>query len=190
MAFQMKMPGTQTEDVQKALRQIHSWLYQLNENLQYTFSHLDEDNFTDAFLLSLQSGESDLTSRVDQLGQQVDQLNQQLGQPAQLTWSQLSLTSAQAFSASHTPVFCQSGYCVYLSGAIALTSSLAAGSSLSIATLSASLRPTREQTLPVASDAGALRLCVQPGGSLVLFNSSSSTLTSATFISVACNYVL
>ena len=42
MAFQMRAPGADTDDVQKSVRQIRSWLYQLNENLQYAFSNLDE----------------------------------------------------------------------------------------------------------------------------------------------------
>ena len=48
--MQIKLPEYRENNPGRTLRQIHSWLYQLNEQLRYLFSHLDEDNFSESFL--------------------------------------------------------------------------------------------------------------------------------------------
>ena len=39
--MQIKLPEYRENNPGRTLRQIHSWLYQLNEQLRYLFSHLD-----------------------------------------------------------------------------------------------------------------------------------------------------
>lgn len=48
MAFQMSMPDFDAENIQAALKQIKSWMHQLNDNLKYALSHIEEENFTSA----------------------------------------------------------------------------------------------------------------------------------------------
>lgn len=82
MAFQMSMPDIDGENIQKALKQIKSWMYQLNENLRYALSHIEEENFTnelkgtldgkldskglDAMTEAIEQNRADIESRVNE----------------------------------------------------------------------------------------------------------------------------
>ena len=184
MAFQMRAPGADTDDVQKSVRQIRSWLYQLNENLQYAFSNLDEENFTDQFLKTIGIGETPtLAERVRELSDRVDAA--ETG-----AWTTLSVQNASAWSGAYAPRYKRLGKMVFLSGGIALSAALAYRSSVAVASLPSGFRPAYDQALCAASDVGAVRLTVAPGGTVTLKNISGYQLATTHFVSLGCAFPL
>lgn len=182
MAFQMRMPGAETDDVHKAIRQIRSWLFQLNENLQYTFSNLDEENFTDAFLKSLNIGGS------DGLSDQVRELTERMDEAESGVWTTLAVQSATRWSDDYIPCYKKYGKTVYLSGGIALSSPLAYRSSVIIAVMPEGFRPTLDIALSAVSDVGAVRLTFEPSGLVTLKNISGYQLATTNFVSLGCSF--
>ena len=183
MAFQMKMPGAQTDDVKKALKQIHSWLYQLNENLNYTFSHLDEENFTDAFLSTLsQNGTDAVKAEISKLQDRLDKQNSG-------AWMEIVLTNANPWASAPAPCWCVRGSCVYLAGMLSLKASLSNRSTVTIGELPEDARPVSDMALCVPTDLGAARVTVQTNGAILLRNISGYSLTTGTCISIACSFV-
>lgn len=61
MAFNVNAPEIDMSDIRKSLKQIRSWIHQLNENLRYTLTHIEEENFTSELKLTL-DGKLDQTS--------------------------------------------------------------------------------------------------------------------------------
>lgn len=83
--MQIKLPEYRENNPGRTLRQIHSWLYQLNEQLRYLFSHLDEDNFSESFLSASLGETKALKTRVKDL-------------EAPLKWVPLALTGVTSWS--------------------------------------------------------------------------------------------
>lgn len=182
MAFQMRMPGAESDDVRKSIRQIRSWLYQLNENLQYTFSNLDEENFTETFLKTLGVSETPtLTEQIKALGERMDAAETGV-------WTTLTVQNASAWSDFYIPCYKKYGKTVYLSGGIRLNSSLASSSSVNIGVLPAGYRPTLYMSLCAASDAGAVMLTLDPSGTVTVKNVTGHQLSTSDFVSLGCSF--
>ena len=103
--MQIKLPENRENNPGRTLRQIHSWLYQLNEQLRYLFSHLDEDNFSESFLSASLGETKALKTRVKDL-------------EAPLKWVPLALTGVTSWSDDDAPMIGRAHGTVFLRGAV------------------------------------------------------------------------
>ena len=179
MAFQMRVPEFPLNDSPKAIRQIRSWLYQLNENLRYMFSHLDEDNFTETFIGALGLGQKTTPA---------EQLSAVRAYAEGSGWSALTLSNCVSAGGGNDPRARMCGCTVYLAGAICLSASLASGSEKQIATLPDGLAPSADMTLPAATSSSFLCLTVQTDGKVMIKNTTTSAVSTSRVISLCASY--
>lgn len=180
MAFQMRVPEFPSNDSPKAIRQIRSWLYQLNENLRYMFSHLDEDNFTETFVSALGLG---------QKATPAEQLNAVRAYAEGSGWKALPLENCVSAGGGNDPRARMCVSTVYLAGAICLSASLSFRAEKQIAFLPDGMAPKTDMLLPLASDNGILLLTAQTDGRVKLKNTSSSSVSPSCVISLCTSYV-
>lgn len=173
--MQLRLPEYRENNPGKTLKQIHSWLYQLNEQLRYLFSHLDEDNFSEAFLSASLGETKALKTRVKDL-------------EAPLIWVPLTLTGVTAWSDDDAPMIGRAHGAVYLRGAVKLNKALADRRVLDVGQVDEIYRPPVRMALAVPTDEGLMRLSVMKNGTIRLRNDSGGEMPATAFISLACAY--
>lgn len=173
--MQIRLPEYRENNPGKTLKQIHSWLYQLNEQLRYLFSHLDEDNFSEAFLSASLGETKALKTRVSDL-------------EAPLAWTPLTLTGVTPWSEDDTPMIGRSHGAVYLRGAVKLNKALADRKTLDVGQVDERYRPPVRAALAVPTDEGLMRLTVLKSGIIRLRNDSGGEMPVTAFISLTCAY--
>lgn len=173
--MQIKLPEYRENNPGRTLRQIHSWLYQLNEQLRYLFSHLDEDNFSESFLSASLGETKALKTRVKDL-------------EAPLKWVPLALTGVTSWSDDDAPMIGRAHGTVFLRGAVKLNKALADRKVLDIGQVDELYRPPIRTALAVPTDEGLVRLTIQKDGGIRLRNDSGGEMPATAFISLACAY--
>lgn len=179
MSFYMRSPVYTPNDPVKSVKQLHSWLYQLNENLRFMFSNLDSDNFSSEFqkVFSLESANRAL-SKIDTLTEEMESL---MRTPS---WEKIGISGCTAESEASCPSALLDGNNVFLSGSAILDGDLLPGNTRTLSKLHEKYTPRKTQTRSIGpnvyfeiDDTGALSLVngsdsVFPGGSRILFSIS------------------
>lgn len=177
MGFYMRSPVYTPNDPVKSVKQLHSWVYQLNENLKFMFSNLDSDNFTDEFSKRFSIEE------MDKIRLDLETLEKEIGgMPKKSEWAYLTVTGLTPGEDENAPSFLNTGVCVFLSGNGALTEELPAGGRRTIAALTDGTWPEKTQVRAIAAGGALLELEAMPSGALALINSSQSPIPEGTLI--------
>lgn len=185
MAYFMKAPGFTPDNPGKSVKQLYSWVYQLNENLKYMFSHLDEENLSESFASSLVSGTS---AAVAELEKTVKKLNEEIFGSTE--WHTLTLVNASAFSADFVPMVMRVGNLVQMTGALTLKKALASGVSMTVSTLPEEFRPLVHYAFNVPCSIKSIRLDIYPSGVVELKNNSGADIATGKLVSVALTYAI
>lgn len=196
MAFTMSMPSAPSDDVKKSLKQLRSWMYRLNENLQYTLSHLDDENFTDDFWRAVKAtgGSSEsaaaTAARLNELNTALETLTGRVDLMQSTQWTPLTMVNSSGWSDSYRPGVCKRGSIVYLKGGIRLSSSLTRRSIVVVSHLPEEMWPCDTVAKAVASDSGTVRLSVSTTGELSVKNAETETIPTTSFISLSIEYAI
>lgn len=181
MGFLMKAPSISEENQAESIKRIHSWLYQLNENLRYMFSHLNEENFSGDFLSSLQSN---IQTEIENVSQRLEALE------TGSEWETVSFSGIREWSQVQTPSVKRIGELVLLAGGVSLTSSLSSSGVLLLGVLPEKYRPKLTQIMAVCSDNGLFRLAVNTDGEVRVKNLTGRTFSSGVYLSLSCCYAV
>ncbi|MBQ3080030.1 MAG: hypothetical protein IJC48_08555 [Clostridia bacterium] len=158
MGFIMTSPSVDSNDLGKSVQEVRSWLYQLNENLRYMFTHLDEDNFSPGFLSSLTN---EAIAQIEAINKRLDDMEEDSG------WTEIAVTGVQA-DQDHPPAVRRHMKLVSVSGGAYLSSAHMAGDTLTIGSLTSAYRPLHTQIFPVWSESGGTGLRIDEMGDIVL----------------------
>lgn len=181
MLFMNRPPELKGDDVKKSIRQLQSWLYQLNEQLRYAFTHLDEENLSPSVTEPL--GEvAKLKRRLDEQEQELKRLT------AVAHWSELELVSCAPYTQADTPRIANINGIVSICGGVRLDTALAGHTYRQIARLGAQNAPGHTSQLITISDEGPVRLRAHSDGTLSAY--SQAALSTGIFISLACAYAI
>ncbi len=165
MAFYMRSPVYTPNDPVKSVKQLHSWLYQLNENLKFMFSNLDGDNFTGEFAACF-SEEAVHQTQADI--KKLDEAIERMGQPG--VWEKPELSDFLPVSDETAPACMNAGDCVYAAGEVQTVRALSGGASMKMFALPDHLRPRRKQEFPCRSGSHVLSVIVGTDGDVSLHN--------------------
>ncbi len=185
MGFYMRSPVYTPNDPVKSVKQLHSWVYQLNENLKFMFSNLDSDNFTEEFSkrFSLEEMEK-IRFDIEKLESNVEEMTKK-GE-----WTSLSITGLTPHTDENAPSFLNVGMGVFLSGSGALMEELPAGGRRQIAYLSEGNRPGKTQSQAMFAGSCRAELEALPSGEIALINMDSTPIPQGAFIPLSMFYGL
>ena len=177
MGFYMRSPVYTPNDPVKSVKQLHSWVYQLNENLKFMFSNLDSDNFTDEFskLFSSMSLEK-ITLDIEKLQKDVGEISKE-GE-----WTSLIVTGLTPHADENAPSYLNAGHGVFLSGSGALLETLPSGGRRTIAVLSEENRPRKTQSQAIFAGDMRAELEALSTGEIVLINSDGNPIEEGALI--------
>ncbi len=177
MSFYMRSPVYTPNDPVKSVKQLHSWVYQLNENLKFMFSNLDSDNFTEEYA-KLFSSEEMQKIRLD-----IETLENDIDQIAKKSeWTPLTVTGLAPHTDESAPSYLNAGVGVFLSGSGALNEALSPGGRRTVALLSEGNRPRKTQARAIAVDGMLAELEALSSGEVTLINASSSEIPEGAFV--------
>lgn len=180
MSFYMRSPVYTPNDPVKSVKQLHSWVYQLNENLKFMFSNLDSDNFTEDFSKNFSNESAEKTrSDIEKLQSAVEALCEK-GQ-----WSALSVIGLTPLEGENAPLVLNTGTCVFLAGGGLLTEALAGGGRVTIASLEEKNRPSVTQSRAVFAGGCMAEIEVLPSGAVVLGNAGASAIPAGAQVPVS-----
>lgn len=165
MAFYMRSPVYTPNDPVKSVKQLHSWLYQLNENLKFMFSNLDSDNFTSAFSACFSEEAAEKTQADIK---KLDETIERMGQPG--AWEKPELAGFLPVDESTAPACMNLVSSVYVSGKVQILDSLSANASRKMFALPGHLHPRREQEFLCRSGARILSVVARTDGDVILYN--------------------
>ncbi len=184
MIYDMISPQVSDADAKTQIKQLRSWLFQLNEALKMQFSNIDLENFTDD---SISLALSDLSQKVAECEKRLNELE---AATVNAEWQPLSCVNLHAWTAGLPPMIINRGGAVSIEGGVRLASSLSARGTLNVFTLPAALTPRRRQVLALFSDNGLFRLDIGISGYTTIKNLTGSTFPTSTYLSLACSYSL
>ena len=171
MAFYMRSPVYTPNDPVKSVKQLHSWLYQLNENLKFMFSNLDGDNFTSEFSACFsEEAVKETQAEIKKL----DEAIERMGQTGE--WEKPELTGFVSVSDETAPAYLHAGSCVHMTGEVKNIDPLAANETRKMFALSNDLRPRRKQAFLCRSGACVLTVIADTNGDVSLYNPGDETL--------------
>lgn len=185
MGFLMKAPTVSEGDADQSIRQIHSWLYQLNENLKYMFSHLDEENFSADFM---KSAASEVTKQLESLSSRVDEVADKVEKKE--VWNTITLSGFSPGYPENYPAVKKSGSACMLAGGGSVSRDIAALAYVTVGKLPEGYRPVRTQYIPVCWEGGVFRMEIMPSGSITIRNIGSSAYTKGKYISLTGTYFI
>lgn len=185
MAFYMRSPVYTPNDPVKSVKQLHSWLYQLNENLKFMFSNLDSDNFTSEFSACF-SEESVMKTQeeIKKLDEAVREMSQECA------WETLALSGFFAGGDQDAPRILNLGGQAYVAGEATILSPLPAGSNVILAQLSQKHRPRIKQESFCRWGKAFLILTVHENGEISVFNPLDEAVDQNAALSFSFSYGL
>lgn len=183
MAFYMRSPVFTPNDPVKSVRQLHSWVYQLNENLRFMFSNLDSDNFSSEFAanFSLEAINA-IRSALNRLEESVQALSQAN------EWEKIELTGMTMISGETAPCALLEGNAVFISGSACLNEAMLSGETRVIASLSEKYRPRRAQAMAAVCAQGLTEIGVHPSGEVTLTNFTGAALPAGMYAALSVSY--
>ncbi len=168
MAFYMRSPVYTPNDPVKSVKQLHSWLYQLNENLKFMFSNLDGDNFTSEFSACFSEEAAQKTqAEIKKLDEAIERMGQ-MG-----AWEKPDLTGFTPVSEETAPAYLNAGSCVHSAGEVRNTDLLPANAQRKMFSLPKDLCPRKKQMFLCRSDARVLSVIVDTNGDVSVCNPES-----------------
>ena len=185
MAFYMRSPVYTPNDPVKSVKQLHSWLYQLNENLKFMFSNLDSDNFTSEFASCF----SEETARKTQ--EEIKKLDEAVGALSTSgEWETLDLVGFIARNPQTAPAVLHLGGHAFVTGEASLLYPLSGSVARPLARLPERLRPRKKQEFFCRSGLYLLIAIIREDGEISIFNPMEETLAENTLVSVSFSYGL
>ncbi len=182
MIYDMLSPQLSDGDAKTQIKQLRSWLFQLNEALKIQFSNIDSENFSDDFAARILADTSQSTVECEK------RLNELEAKTVHAAWQPLECVNVQPWTVGLPPMIINRGGTVSIEGGVKLLNSLPFRSTLNVFTLPASLVPRRRQVLAIFSDNGLFRLDIGTNGNAAIKNLTGSTFPTSTYLSLACTY--
>lgn len=171
MGFYMRSPVYTPNDPVKSVKQLHSWLYQLNENLKFMFSNLDSDNFTGEFSACF-SEEAMMKTQED-----IRKLDDEIGRLSKTgAWEKAELNGFTPADDENAPSYMVAGGFVYVTGEAINISRLPGGAEIKALTLPKALCPRRKQEFLCRAGAYILAVIVNTDGGVCIFNPGAQEL--------------
>lgn len=185
MSFYMRSPVYTPNDPMKSVKQMHSWLYQLNENLRYMFSNLDSDNFSSEFAVLFSSENTQKTqSAIENMERDLSKLM------AASEWENLSVTGCVILNADTRPCILLDGQTAFISGGALLSNDLENGHARTIMNLPEKYRPGRTQYRVSCVSSGLLLFEIGHTGEVILTNLTGATVLNETYIPFSISYAI
>lgn len=185
MSFYMRSPVYTPNDPVKSVKQLHSWLFQLNENLKYMFSNLDSDNFTSEFAASFSQESAQKTQdEIKKLDEALNALSEKAA------WQPIALNGLTDLSEATAPAYlCLTDH-VYFSGKAALASALSGNETRVLASLPSRCIPRKNQECMCFAGSFPVFIKIHVNGSLSLVNPSGNAIGENTIVSFSFSYGL
>lgn len=171
MGFYMRSPVYTPNDPVKSVKQLHSWLYQLNENLKFMFSNLDSDNFTGEF--SACFSEEAMIKTQEDIKKLDDEISR-LGKTG--AWEKADINGFSPLEDQTAPAYMVVGGSVYVTGEAKNVSELPGGAKVKALALPNTLRPRRKQEFLCRSGARIMTVIVNTDGDVFIFNPGAEAL--------------
>lgn len=185
MAFYMRSPVYTPNDPVKSVKQLHSWLYQLNENLKFMFSNLDSDNFTTEFSNCFSVDAARKTQEeIEKLTGEIEKLSEKTA------WETLELSGFYVMNDQYAPAITNLGGHVYVTGEAQLLYPLSPSTSRPLTILKPQHTPSRMQEFFCRSDDKILRAIVRENGEFSILNTTDETLPANAAVSFSFSYGL
>lgn len=181
----MRSPVYTPNDPVKSVKQLHSWLYQLNENLKFMFSNLDSDNFTSEFSSNFSQEAAQKTQvSLQNLEESLNAIS------AKSAWEKIELSGLTAVSDDTAPALLNWNGLVYITGTAVFTADLPDGGTLSMGELPSKHIPRRTQKFICQAGGHLLSVSIGENGEITLSNSSGETILQNTIVSFSFSYAL
>lgn len=185
MGFYMRSPVYTPNDPVKSVKQLHSWVYQLNENLKFMFSNLDSENFSDDFTRIFSSEEMQkIKLDIEKMESAISDLMKKA------EWAPLAVTGLTPGTDENEPSLLNTGTCVFLSGSGAMGAELLAGERRSIAMLPAGSRPLKAQSQAIFAGNCKADLEALPSGAIAIHSRDESPIPQGALIPLSMTFGL
>ena len=185
MGFYMRSPVYTPNDPVKSVKQLHSWLYQLNENLKFMFSNLDSDNFTGEFSAFF-SKEAAIQTQ-----EEIKKLDEAIGRMNEKSvWEKPELSGFEPVREETAPAYMNAGECVFVTGEAKILYPLSPNVERKIFSVPDALHSRRKQVFPCFSGAHLLSVIVHEDGQVSLFNPGSEALEQNSAVAFSFSYGL
>ena len=185
MGFYMRSPVYTPNDPVKSVKQLHSWVYQLNENLKFMFSNLDSDNFTEEFSKRFS------TEEMEKIKLDIEKMETGLSEIAKKgEWKTLTVIGLTPNEDENAPSFLNTGTGVFLSGIGAMDVEVISGERRTVAYLPEGSRPLRAQSRAIYVGNCMADLEALSSGLIVLHNRDVSPIPQGALIPLSMSFGL